>query len=122
MGKAVRGSCWEVGAGGATALARATFAWALLALVALAALPRAGVAQGSLGGGTLLVAGTTLVVSPESQTVPFDTPTIVNTALQGYDAAQGTLPPDLRVVGDFTGPEIDGAERVNDFETATVGI
>jgi hypothetical protein len=71
-------------------------------------LPRAAAAQVSLGSGTLLVAGTTLAVAPESPTVPFDTPTIVHTTLQGYDTAQGTLPADLRVVGDFSGPEIDG--------------
>ncbi len=87
-----------------------TFARAalLLAFVVLGGFPRPGLAQGTLGDGTLLIAGTTLAISPESQTVPFDTPTIVHTALQGYDAAQGVLPADLRVVGDFTGPEIAG--------------
>ena len=61
-----------------------------------------------LGSGQLLIAGTRLTVTPESQTVPFDTPTIVETRLKGYDAANGTLPPDMRVKADFTGPEIDG--------------
>ena len=124
MRKAVRGSCSRVGAGGAQTPVRAVFASALptfLALLALVGvltlgtLPRAASAQGSLGSGTLLVAGTTLAISPESQTVPFDTPTIVHTTLAGFDTAQGTLPADLRVVGDFTGPEIDGV-----LELATV--
>ena len=105
MRKAVRGWGSRGRAAGAQTLARAIFA---LCLVALAALPRAAAAQGHLGSGTLLVAGTTLAISPESQTVPFDTPTIVHTTLAGFDVAQGTLPADLRVVGDFTGPEIDG--------------
>ena len=114
MRKAVRGSgagpkygvsCVTSSAG---SLAHAALVPALLALVTLASLPRAAAAQASLGSGTLLVAGTTLAVAPESQTVPFDTPTIVNTTLLGYDTAQGTLPADLRVVGDFSGPEIDG--------------
>jgi hypothetical protein len=116
-----------VGEGGAPARRRAVSALSLTALpalltllalvsvIALGALPRAAAAQSSLGSGTLLVAGTTLAVSPESQTVPFDTPTIVHTTLQGYDTTQGTLPADLRVVGDFTGPEIDGV-----LELATV--
>ncbi|MFN7941176.1 MAG: carboxypeptidase regulatory-like domain-containing protein [Thermoanaerobaculia bacterium] len=64
--------------------------------------------QSNLGQASLAIAGTTLTVSPESQTVPFDTPTIVGTHLAGFDPAAGTLPADLRVVGDFSGPEIDG--------------
>ncbi len=94
--------------------ARVVVAALTLALLPLL-FPRAAAGQSALGNGTLLVAGTTLVVSPESQTVPFDTPTIVHTALQGYDAAQGVLPPDLRVVGDLTGPEIPGT-----LELATI--
>ncbi|MEO7794145.1 MAG: carboxypeptidase-like regulatory domain-containing protein, partial [Thermoanaerobaculia bacterium] len=78
------------------------------AAAGLAVLPRAAAAQGPLGTGTLHIAGTTLAISPESQTIPFDTPTIVNTALLGFDPVTGALPPDLIVVGDFTGPEIDG--------------
>ena len=124
MRKAVRGADSGVGKGGAPARGRSASApslaalpacLTLLALVALGALPRAAFAQSSLGSGTLLVAGTTLTVSPDSQTVPFDTPTIVHTTLAGFDTAQGTLPADLRVVGDFTGPEIDGV-----LELATV--
>ena len=95
----------------------------LLGLLGLLILPAAasgqsGPGDGSLGSGTLLVAGTTLAISPESQTVPFDTPTIVHTTLQGYDPGEGQLPADLRVVGDFTGPEIDG---VLEFQTVQEG-
>ncbi len=80
----------------------------LMLLLPVPALGQGGPPDGSLGSGTLLVAGTTLAISPESQTVPFDTPTIVNTMLAGFDPDEGELPGDLRVVGDFTGPEIDG--------------
>ena len=95
----------------------------LLGLLGLLILPTAASSQsgpgdGSLGSGTLLVAGTTLAISPESQTVPFDTPTIVHTTLQGFDPGEGQLPADLRVVGDFTGPEIDG---VLEFQTVQEG-
>jgi hypothetical protein len=65
-------------------------------------------AADDLGTARLLIAGTRLTVSPASQTVPFGTPTIVQTALEGYDAGAGVLPADLRVRADFTGPEIDG--------------
>ena len=61
-----------------------------------------------IGTGRLEIAGTGLVVSPASQTVPFDTPTIVGTTLTGYDPARGILSAGLRVLGDLTGPEIDG--------------
>ena len=80
----------------------------LMLLLPVPALGQGGPPDGSLGSGTLLVAGTTLAISPESQTVPFDTPTIVHTTLQGFDPGEGQLPADLRVVGHFTGPEIDG--------------
>ncbi|HEY4575238.1 MAG TPA: hypothetical protein VIJ26_14775, partial [Thermoanaerobaculia bacterium] len=63
---------------------------------------------GDLGNGQLLIAGSRLTVSPESQTVPYDTPTIVETHLEGYDTSRGALPLDLRVLADFTGPEVDG--------------
>ncbi|HEX4495559.1 MAG TPA: carboxypeptidase regulatory-like domain-containing protein, partial [Thermoanaerobaculia bacterium] len=65
-------------------------------------------AAGDLGNAQLVIAGSQLTVSPESQTVPFDTPTIVETHLEGYDASRGVIPADLRVLADFTGPEIDG--------------
>ena len=65
-------------------------------------------AAGDLGSAQLLIAGSRLTVSPESQTVPFDTPTIVETHLEGYDTSRGTLPADLRVLADLTGPEVDG--------------
>jgi hypothetical protein len=83
---------------------------ARIALLGILSAGLAAAAQGqtSLGQASLAIAGTTLTVSPESQTVPFDTPTIVGTHLAGFDPATGTLPADLRVVGDFTGPEIDG--------------
>ena len=77
-----------------------------LGLCLLAAAP-AG-ANGELGTGTLLIAGTRLEISPESQTVPYNTPTIVDTHLAGYDPENGILPPDLRVLADFTGPEVNG--------------
>jgi hypothetical protein len=79
---------------------------ALLAVGGLALAAAAGATD--LGSGELLVAGTRLVISPESQTVPFDTPTIVETHLEGFDPANGSLPPDLRVLADFSGPELGG--------------
>lgn len=68
----------------------------------------AGSAEEVLGSGQLVVAGARLLVSPESQTVPFDTPTLVETHLVGFDPAAGEMPQDLRVLADFTGPEVDG--------------
>ncbi|MEM7587249.1 MAG: hypothetical protein AAF560_27915, partial [Acidobacteriota bacterium] len=62
-----------------------------------------------LGTGELLLAGTELRISPETQTVPLDLPTVIETELVGFDPIQGTLPPGLRVVGSLTGPEITGA-------------
>jgi hypothetical protein len=76
-------------------------------LAALAVFPAAARA-GDLADATLAIAGARLTVSPESQTVPFDTPTEVLTQLSGFDAAHGTVPPNLLVVGDFTGPQISG--------------
>lgn len=70
-------------------------------------LPRAA-AGGDLANAQLLIAGSRLKVTPESQTVPYDTPTVVETKLEGYDTARGVLPKDMRVLADFTGPEIDG--------------
>ncbi|MDA8017397.1 MAG: Ig-like domain-containing protein [Thermoanaerobaculia bacterium] len=61
-----------------------------------------------LGNASLQISGSRLAVSPEAQTVPFQTPTLVETRLEGHDTSLGTLPPDLRVVADFSGPEIDG--------------
>ena len=52
---------WKAGSGegrvGARAVARVALAWTL---AAFGAFPAASVAQGSLGSGTLLIAGTTL--------------------------------------------------------------
>jgi hypothetical protein len=53
-------------------------------------------------------AGPRLVVLSQSQTVPFDTPTIGETQLEGYDLGDGVLPAGLRVVADLTEHEIDG--------------
>ena len=80
-------------------------------MTALALLTGAGTGRAAatdLGAAQLLIAGTRLTVDPAQQTVPFDTGTLVNTHLQGYDATRGTLPPSFKVVGDLTGPEIDG--------------
>ena len=80
MRKAVQEAGSGVGEGGVPARRRAVSALSLVALpallallalvsvIALGALPRAAAAQSSLGSGTLLVAGTTLAISPESQT------------------------------------------------------
>src|SRR5215203_6508325 len=87
-------------------LSFAGVSFALFTLFALA-MPRLA-AGGDLANAQLLIAGSQLTVAPESQTVPFDTPTIVETHLTGYDASRGTLPRDLRVLADFTGPEVDG--------------
>ncbi|MBZ0114334.1 MAG: Ig-like domain-containing protein, partial [Thermoanaerobaculia bacterium] len=59
-----------------------------------------------LGSGQLLVAGTQLSVSPESQTVPQGIPTEVATSWgSGLEVPSE---PGLRVLGDLTGPEVDG--------------
>ena len=79
---------------------------AMAALCALAAAAPAGAAD--LADATLAIAGAKLTVSPESQTVPFDTPTEVLTQLQGFDTAHGAIPANLLVLGDLTGPQISG--------------
>ena len=73
-----------------------------------------------LASARLIISGTRLSVSPESQTVPFETPTIVETRLEGFDPELGTLPASLRVLADFTGPEISGMciSRVTSAGTA----
>jgi hypothetical protein len=68
---------------------------------------------GELGSATLQIAGTRLSVSPIGQTVPFDTPTLVETHLEGYDAGLGALPADLEVLGDFSGPGIEGVVQLS---------
>jgi hypothetical protein len=85
-------------------------AWLLFLLLFLA-WPD-GAAAGDLGVADLQIAGTRLSVSPLGQTVPFDTPTIVETHLEGYDVGLGTLPADLRVFGEFSGPGIEGVVRL----------
>ncbi|MEM1181520.1 MAG: carboxypeptidase regulatory-like domain-containing protein, partial [Acidobacteriota bacterium] len=65
-------------------------------------------AEDAIGNARLQISGTRLVVGPVDQTVPFDTATVVTTELEGYDPALGTLPPEMRVLGDFVGPEIGG--------------
>ncbi len=84
--------------------------WGVLLFVGMLVAPLAPrpAAAADLANAQLLIAGSRLKVSPESQTVPYDTPTIVETHLEGYDASRGVLPKDLRVLADFTGPEIDG--------------
>lgn len=59
-----------------------SLAAAVFLLAAAGARPAAGA---GIGSGQLLIAGTELVNSPESQTVPFDTPTIVETRREDYD-------------------------------------
>lgn len=61
-----------------------------------------------LGQAQLEIAGSGVTIAPESQTVPFDTPTVIETFLEGYDASAGPLPAGLRVRGDLSGPDIDG--------------
>ena len=78
-----------------------------LLLLAGALAPSLG-AQEPLGSGSLAISGSTLIVSPAAQTVPFDTPTVIETALSGFDGSVGSLPPGLRVRADLLGPEIDG--------------
>ncbi|HSS49075.1 MAG TPA: hypothetical protein VLX28_09015, partial [Thermoanaerobaculia bacterium] len=80
----------------------------LLAGLGFALLAPALAGAADLANARLLIAGSRLTISPESQTVPFDTPTIVDTHLEGYDVERGVLPKDLRVVADFTGPEVNG--------------
>ena len=65
-------------------------------------------AEELLGSARLQIAGTRLALAPVSQTVPLNVPTIVTTELVGYDPARGTLPRDLVVQGDFSGPEVAG--------------
>ncbi|MCH9646794.1 MAG: carboxypeptidase regulatory-like domain-containing protein [Deltaproteobacteria bacterium] len=78
------------------------------AVFLLGLLSAAPVRAMDLGEAQLLIAGARLAVAPEQQTVPYDTPSVIFTELQGYDADNGVLPQDLKVVGDFSGPEIDG--------------
>jgi hypothetical protein len=81
--------------------------WILLAVLILT-IPFSPLPAQDLGQGRLAIAGTRLVISPEAQTVPFETGTIVETRLEGYDASRGELPSGLRVVGELSGPEIAG--------------
>lgn len=90
---------------GGRAVARLGWIVAAAALAA-GALASAAPAAAELGSATLAIAGAHLTVSPESQTVPFRTPTIVETHLAGYDAGAGTLPPGVRVVGELVGPSL----------------
>jgi len=80
-----------------------------LAVVAVGILGGALPVHGQdLGSARLDIAGARLTVSPESQTVPFDTPTVVETDLVGFDADAGVLPAGLRVRGELSGPGIEG--------------
>ncbi len=80
----------------------------LLSWVSLTLGPGQATAASVLGSGELLLAGTELRISPETQTVPLDLPTVVDTEIVGFDPSQGSLPPSLRIVGNLTGPEISG--------------
>jgi hypothetical protein len=92
---------------GAGFFRRANFVAFLVAFTVCSLPP--GVAQGDeLGSASLQIAGSQLLASPLAQTVPFDTPTIVHTTLQGYDAGLGALPGDLRVVAELSGPDFPG--------------
>ncbi|MEM8963692.1 MAG: carboxypeptidase-like regulatory domain-containing protein, partial [Acidobacteriota bacterium] len=82
--------------------------WVVGMVGVVLALLAAAPSMAQVASGQLQIAGTRLVVTPEAQTVPFDTPTVVSTLLEGYDPLLGSLPSDVRVVGDFSGPEIDG--------------
>jgi|CXWL01.1.fsa_nt_gi hypothetical protein len=84
---------------------------AILAMTLAAALAGRAAAT-DLGSAQLFIAGTRLTVEPARQTVPYDTPTVVRTRLEGYDTSRGTLPPTFKVVADFTGPEVDGVLRL----------
>jgi hypothetical protein len=83
------------------------FRWLVVSSLGLTSLFSVAGAE-ELGQGRLVVAGSRLVVSPEAQTVPFDTGTIVETRLEGYDPERGELPGDLRVLAELSGPEITG--------------
>ncbi len=81
-------------------------------IVLLAGLATGQPARAELGSAVLAIAGAHLTVSPESQTVPFRTSTIVETHLEGYDAGGGTLPPGVRVVGELVGPSLTAPLRL----------
>ena len=85
----------------------------LLAGPWLAAPPVASAQE--LGSARLQIAGTRLVVTPTTQTVPLETSTVVETHLEGYDPDLGVLPADLRVVADFTGPGLEDGLRLESF-------
>ena len=59
-----------------------------------------------LGTGQFQILGTSLDISPETQAVPVGIPTLVHTSLPA--ASGGSLPPDLVVRGEFSGPGISG--------------
>ncbi|MEO1086957.1 MAG: hypothetical protein AAFY88_22200, partial [Acidobacteriota bacterium] len=79
----------------------------LLPVLALFGAP-AHASEDAIGTARLQISGTRLVVGPVDQTVPFDTATVVTTELEGYDPSLGVLPPEMRVLGDFVGPEVSG--------------
>jgi len=79
-------------------------------------------ATADLGTARLQIAGTRLTVSPRSQTVPFDTSTVIATSLEGFDPALGALPSDLRVLADLTGPEVDGVVTLSSLPNEPLRI
>ena len=91
---------------------RASAAILLLAGLVLQALSATAVHAQDLGQAALQIAGTRLTVSPEGQTVPFDTPTLVETTLEGYDTSAGVLPSNVVVKADFSGPGINDVLRL----------
>ena len=80
----------------------------LSSLIAILSVLLASPAVADLGTARLQITGTRLTVSPQSQTVPFNTGTVLNTTLEGFDPNLGQLPAGLRVLADFTGPEVEG--------------
>ena len=80
----------------------------LLLATLLFSVPPAAANEDAIGTARLQIAGTQLTASPAQQTVPFDTATIVETALEGFDPSFGVLPETMVVEGELVGPEIDG--------------
>ncbi|MEM7480682.1 MAG: carboxypeptidase regulatory-like domain-containing protein [Acidobacteriota bacterium] len=79
-----------------------------LGLIAFALSASLSASAQELGSGRLSIVGARLAASPESQTVPLSTPTIVETSLVGWNPSNGVLPSNLVVVGELSGPEISG--------------
>ena len=87
---------------------RTTFHNLIFLLLVVSAWPVQASTGTPLGSGQLQVSGTQLTVSPESQTVPQRTPTEIATSWEGDGPVVGTGGGLYRVLGDLSGPEIDG--------------